>query len=159
VTMTEQSVPMIVPLGVEFERQFADFLLRLAVNGDEATFHPHALTREAAAELVRYRGRDLYYAFVDEEQVLAYGMLRGWDQGFDIPSLGIAVDPSARGCGIGLALMYFLQAVARRRGSASIRLTVAASNRPAIKLYERLGYRFEPYRESDLLGILSLTSA
>ena len=157
--MTEESVPMILPLGSEWERPFGDFLLRLAANGDEATFHPHPLTREAAADIAKYRGRDLYYIFVDREQVLGYGMLRGWDEGFEVPSLGIAIDPSVRGRRIGLALMHFLHAVAKQRGCHSIRLTVSATNRSAISLYEGLGYRFEPIRETDLLGTLGLTSA
>lgn len=159
VTMANDSAPMILPLGPEWEGPFADFLLRLAANGDEATFHPHALTREAASDIANYRGRDVYYLVVDQRRVLGYGMLRGWDEGFAVPSLGIAIDPSVRGRRIGLSLMHFLHSVAKRRGCASIRLTVSATNQSAIRLYEGLGYRFEPMRETDLLGSLDLTNA
>ena len=157
-TMAQESVPMILPLATAWEQPFADFLVRLAANGDEATFHPHPLTRESAAQLANYSGRDLYYVFVDQGQVLGYGMLRGWDEGFEVPSLGIAIDPSVRGRRIGLALMHFLHAVAKQRGCSSIRLTVSATNLAAIRLYEGLGYRFEPIRDTDLVGKLGLTS-
>ncbi len=147
--------PSIVPLGPEWETPFSDFLLDLQANGDEANFHPHPLTAKQAAEMVRYSGRDLYYLVVDEGEVLAYGMLRGWDEGFEIPSLGIAVRPRARGRGLGVALMHFLHFAARQRGARSIRLTVAVGNTTAIDLYTRLGYRLSPYGEGELLGVLT----
>jgi ribosomal-protein-alanine N-acetyltransferase len=48
------------------------------------------------------------------------------------------VDPDYRRRGIGTDL---LDAVERQLGSASVRLCVRVSNEPAIRLYERAGYR------------------
>jgi [ribosomal protein S18]-alanine N-acetyltransferase len=147
---------MVVPLAPEWETAFGDFLVGLKANGDEATFHPHPLTIDQAAQLVRYSGRDLYYLVIDGRRVLAYGMLRGWDEGYEVPSLGIAVDPRARGRGLGLCLMHFLHFAARQRGARAVRLTVGRANYSAIRLYERLGYRFEPRGADELLGKLAL---
>src|ERR1043166_7563730 len=96
----------------------AEFFAHLRESADADRFHPHPLTSEAAQERARYRGRDVYCAAVVGRRVLGYGMLRGWDEGFAIPSLGIAVHASARGMGLGRALMHHLHAEARRRGSA-----------------------------------------
>jgi ribosomal protein S18 acetylase RimI-like enzyme len=85
-------------------------------------------------------------------------MLRGWDEGFSIPSLGIAIDPSARGLHLGRAFMHFLHFVAKRRGCSLVRLTVSQTNHSAIKLYEGLGYKLEVRVEGDLLGTLELTN-
>jgi ribosomal-protein-alanine N-acetyltransferase len=128
----------------------------LADRGDERWFHPHPLTAGEAARLCAYEGRDLYYAAVAGESVLAYGLLRGWDEGYAVPSLGIAVHPEARGHGLARAFMGFLHAAASLRGAKRVRLKVYPDNAAARRLYERLGYRLEPADDGQLLGLLDL---
>lgn len=55
----------------------------------------------------------------------------------------LAVDPAHRGAGIGTLLMQSLEDTARAGGSASLSLDVAARNRAARRLYERLGMAAE----------------
>jgi len=45
-------------------------------------------------------------------------MLRGWDEGYETPSLGIAVHPDARGLGLARTFMGFLHAAASFQGAA-----------------------------------------
>ncbi len=59
----------------------------------------------------------------------------------------IAVDAGARGKGLAEGLLHDAEAVARRRGCDRLRLEVREDNHPAIRLYQRLGYRpFGRYR-------------
>ena len=103
-------------LDEELEPAFGTFLERIAADPGN-TFHPHPLTRDAARELCSSRNADLRYVAIAAGQVMAYGLLRGWDEGYDVPSLGIAVDPDFRARGIGRLLMEFLHEAARlRRG-------------------------------------------
>lgn len=53
---------------------------------------------------------------------------------------GLCVDRSARGLGVGTALMAAIEAEARARGYAQVRLDVIDANWRARALYERLGY-------------------
>ncbi|HEX9191004.1 MAG TPA: GNAT family N-acetyltransferase [Candidatus Deferrimicrobiaceae bacterium] len=119
-------------------------------------FHPHLFTREEAGKRCRYGGGDLYYAIADGERFLGYGMLRGWDEGYEIPSLGIALHPEAQGKGLGRSFMHFLHAAARLRGAKRIRLKVHPENKAAVKLYESLGYRYPETSEGQLVGFLDL---
>jgi [ribosomal protein S18]-alanine N-acetyltransferase len=153
------AAPTIVRLAPEWEAAFGEFLVSLRAHGDEAAFHPHPLTTDQAAKMAGYSGSDLYYLVVDGGRVLAYGMLRGWDEGYEVPSLGIAVEPGERSRGLALCLMHFLHFAARRRGARAVRLTVGTANRSAIRLYERLGYQLEPHGEGELLGMLTLEDA
>ncbi len=89
-------------------------------------------------------------------EVLGYGMLRGWDDGWKIPSLGIALDPRIRGNGTGEMLMHFLHAAARRRGATKVRLKVYPDNRTAIALYKKLGYVFATEEAGQLVGYITL---
>lgn len=53
----------------------------------------------------------------------------------------IAVDPTARGRGLGAALLGAAEAAARRRGATLLRLEVRQDNPAAIALYVARGYR------------------
>lgn len=54
----------------------------------------------------------------------------------------IAVDRRRQGRGLGAALIADAERVAARRGAERLGLEVREDNRPAIALYERLGYAF-----------------
>ena len=140
------------------EDALARFFEHLAATGVGARFHPHPFTREAALARCAYTGRDAYRVAVARGTVLGYGMLRGWDAGYRIPSLGIALHADARGRGLGRALMLHLHDEARRRGAERIRLKVYPDNAAAVGLYRSLGYLFEPgLEQGQLVGFASLT--
>jgi ribosomal protein S18 acetylase RimI-like enzyme len=132
-------------LRPDLESALTAFFQRLASSESPLYFHPHPFTAQEAAARCSYAGADLYYAAVYGDALIAYGMLRGWDEGFEVPSLGIAVDSAYRGTGVGKLLMRFLHAAARLRGAAKIRLKVEPNNAAALALYRKLGYQFLPH--------------
>jgi len=143
--------------GPGLEDPLADFFAHLAATGVGDRFHPHPFTRAEAEARCAHAGRDLYCVAVEAGVVLAYGMLRGWDEGYEVPSLGIAVHAGARGKGLGGALMLHLHEEARRRGAPRIRLKVYPDNAAAVQLYRSLGYVFEPALErGQLVGFKDL---
>jgi ribosomal-protein-alanine N-acetyltransferase len=154
--MREKAGLEFVKLSPGWETALGALFNDLLNGGDDATFHPHPLTAEEAGVRCRYRGKDLYYVAADGRDVLAYGMLRGWDEGFEIPSLGIALSSRVRGTKLAQAFMMFLHAAARRRGAKRVRLKVHRQNVRAIKLYEQVGYRFESASEDELVGFIDL---
>lgn len=127
-------------LGPDLLPGLRSFFKTLGADPASALFHPHPFTDGEAERVCTFAGKDLYLAAALNGEVRAYGMLRGWDEGYSIPSLGIAVHPSARGTGLGAAFMLYLHAAAAARGAKSIRLKVYAHNLRAKALYERLGY-------------------
>jgi [ribosomal protein S18]-alanine N-acetyltransferase len=142
-------------LGPQHEAGLARLFEALTAQGDDRYFHPHPFTPEEARRLCRAQGHDLYYVAVADD-VLAYGMLRGWDAGYEVPSLGIAVHPRARGTGLARAFMQFLHAASAVRKAPRVRLKVYPQNAPARRLYESLGYRFDPPAGDQLVGHLCL---
>ena len=119
-------------------------------------FHPHPLDEAEAKRLCALTGKDYYCLAYLGEKPVGYGMLRGWDAGYAEPSLGIALDPSFIGRGLGEALTLHLHGVAASRGAASIRLKVYTRNQAARSLYLKLGYVFAPLTEGEELGRLNL---
>ena len=146
-----------LPVGPGLEIPLADFFAHLAATGAGDRFHPHPFIRSEAEARCAHTGRDLYCVAVEAGVVLAYGMLRGWDEGYDVPSLGIAVHAGARGKGLGRALMLHLHEEARLRGARRIRLKVYPDNVAAVALYRSLGYVFEHSLErGQLVGLKDL---
>lgn len=138
------------------EKPLAVFFRHLRKSKDDRYFHPHPFTDAEARRYAQYSGKDMYYVLVDGCRVLGYGMLRGWDEGYEVPSLGIAIQPSARGQGLGKLLMRFLHAAARHRGAKRIRLKVYSENTVAVKLYQGLGYSFQSRESEQLVGFFEL---
>lgn len=134
------------------------FFKHLQAEGVERWFHPHPLTAEEATKRASYAGLDFYCVVVKENAVIGYGMLRGWEDGYQIPSLGIVMDSAWRGRGYGRLLMEFLHAVARQRCASQIRLKTYADNACALALYRKLGYVFQGEEKGQLVGILTLAT-
>jgi ribosomal protein S18 acetylase RimI-like enzyme len=130
----------------------------LKANGDERFFHPHPLTRDEASRIGSYSGEDVFAVLLVDGEVCGYGLLRGWDEGYRTPSLGVALSPEMRGRGLALAFMKELHELARSRGASSLRLKVYPENRSAVRLYERVGYRFgDELVEEQLVGTCDLS--
>lgn len=136
-----------------WEGELARFLAALAAGGDEAFFRPHAGDQATLRALAQGIGADLYYLLVQGRDVLAYGLLRGWDEGYAVPSLGIAVHPAARSTGLGHLMMEYLEAMARLRGAPAVRLRVHKDNVRAMEMYERRGYRMAPDERDERLVV------
>lgn len=109
-------------------------------------FHPHPFTDEAARRIAERTGirRDSYFGAFQDDRLIGYGMLRGWDEGYEIPSFGVAVRIQSRGMGIGRRLLRHAVSIARRRRAPSVMLKVHPANANAKVLYETEGFVFDP---------------
>ena len=82
--------------------------------------------------------------------------MRGWDEGYEVPFLGIVISSKNRGKGLGKLLMQFLHDMARKRNAQVIKLKVYNDNNAAIKLYKSFGYKFECWNDKQLIGTVKL---
>jgi len=147
----------IVQVGPQHAGALGRFFETLEAHGIGKVFHPHPLTAEAARVRAGYMGKDIYCVLAEGDAVIGYGMLRGWDEGYEIPSLGIAIDPAAHGQGLGRLMMNFLHMAASRRGAQKLRLRVHPENKPAVDLYRSLGYQFSLQDDGQyLVGLFDL---
>ena len=136
--------------------KLARFFSVLVVNKDDLHFHPHPLTYEMAKKIAVYEGDDLYFLQIKDNKIGGYAMLRGWDEGYAIPSLGIVIHPDFRNQGLGKEFMEFLHNQARAKGAIKVRLKVYSNNAGAQQLYESLGYSFSDEENGQLIGYYEL---
>lgn len=147
----------IVPIGSNDVTIVARLFAGIAADPSSAGFHPHPFTAAEAARRVAYQGQDLYAVMAYDDVPIGYGMLRGWDEGYLVPSLGIYILPEYRGRGMSQALMNFLHAAARLRNASRVRLKVYPQNERARRLYESMGYSFEcGPQNGQLVGYVTL---
>jgi len=123
---------------------------------DDSFFRPHPFTREEARRIANHAGKDMYALLLNGSEPIAYGMLRGWDEGYATPALGIAVRRPLRRRGYGRQMMEHLHSEARRRGAQQVRLRVHPQNLAARSLYESLGYVHIGEDRGELVMVLSL---
>ena len=144
-------------INSEMGRPLARFFRHLNKSRDTQWFHPHPLTSLQAKKICAYRGKDLYYVAMNQDHILAYGMLRGWDEGWKTPSLGIAMHQDVRRKGLAKAFMHFLHAAARAKEAREVRLKVHPENVHAVMLYASIGYRFRKKMEDNqMVGFMNV---
>ncbi len=129
---------------------------RIAADPAARQFHPHPFTLEHAARIAGYQGRDVYLGRFAGDEIVGYGMLRGWDEGFEVPSLGIYLQASIRGRHVAGDLMHALHRAAADNGAGQVRLKVYADHQVAVALYRKLGYVFTAEEGGQMVGFLTV---
>lgn len=132
------------------------------INSDRtaAYFHPHAFDEEQARRVCDHQGQDCHVGlFDDSRKLVGYGLLRGWEEGFAIPSLGIYISPRARGTGAAATFMAALHSMSADKGALKVRLKVHGDNTIAHALYTRLGYQFSSMQGSQHVGLIDLPAS
>jgi ribosomal protein S18 acetylase RimI-like enzyme len=117
-------------------------------------FTPHSFDKKNADIICNYIGKDKYFAvLLDKEQIIAYFMLRGWDEGYTIPSLGLCILKEYQHLGLGKTIINFLEVLAKINGCSKIMLKVKKTNIIAKKLYARQGYVFSDFDKDYVKAI------
>jgi ribosomal protein S18 acetylase RimI-like enzyme len=128
-------------IGAEDEGQlFTLFQTMSGTSGLERQFHPHPFDRATASMIATEPGSDVYFGFFQEGDLLGYAMLRGWNEGYEVPSFGVAVAPMHQGRGIGGRLLRACLDEARARGAQRVMLKVHPENSRALKWYLSAGF-------------------
>jgi ribosomal-protein-alanine acetyltransferase len=107
---------------------------------EQAVFHLEQLPVRSFQRYLRLPSADLIVAEHGGDFV-GYGLATyradrraGW-------LISLAVSTRASGRGVGMALLQTIEAAARTRGFAALKLETRADNDAAIRLYDRAGYR------------------
>lgn len=103
-------------------------------------FHPFPLTSTSALRIATAPGLDRHYVALLNGQIVGFCMLRGWEEGYEVPSFGVMIDYRRQGLGLGRQMTAAMIEQARGLGCPAVRLTVYASNERAVRLYESLGF-------------------
>lgn len=158
--MSETSTFAIRQLARTDEPQAVAFFSAVSSDPDVARFfNPHPLDAQNAARVIDPTGTapDVYFGAFEGAEMVGYGMLRGWSEGYEVPAFGVCVRPDQRGKRIGGMLLDWAIARAEERGAPAVMLKVSAENFSARKLYESRGFEFGgEVMDAQLVGRLTL---
>jgi ribosomal protein S18 acetylase RimI-like enzyme len=115
----------------------------IANNVDRITcsFTPFTLSIETARWIACEPHKDKFYLGLIENKPVGFSMLRGWDEGFSIPSFGIFIDYRKHGLGLGKEMLDLTIEAAKNLACEKVRLSVYTSNPSACKLYLSKGFK------------------
>lgn len=111
-----------------------------AIKGDKY-FHPFPFNDESK-EMMSNAKKDMYMFYLNKGKITGMYMLRGWDEGYEIPSFGMIVHPRHRGKGIGTAMLEEAIKICKKKKCKKIRLTADKDNVIARKMYIKAGFKF-----------------
>ena len=129
------------PIGPEHVEELTALFERNRTPAVTEMFDPFALDATQARKIALGGGEDAFYLARSGKLAVGFSMLRGFDEGYAIPSFGIFVDRESQGRGVGRKLTAWTVEQACGRGCPAVRLTVYAANVAACRLYESLGFR------------------
>ena len=86
---------------------------------------------------------DIYHFIRKDSKIVGMFMLRGWEEGYDIPSFGMIVHPDYRKQGIGNCMLGQAISICRLLNCKKIRLTVDKENIIAKNMYKKAGFEFK----------------
>lgn len=115
-------------------------------------FHPFPLNQETARFIACESHQDRYYLAQSGAQIVGLCMLRGWDEGYPIPSFGILISRTFQRRGLGKQMTEFAITAARDLGCRQIRLSVYESNTTALYLYRSLGFEEIERQSVTIMG-------
>ncbi|WP_082812526.1 ribosomal protein S18-alanine N-acetyltransferase [Cellulomonas timonensis] len=107
---------------------------------EQELFGPGAWSSASLAEELQGPGR-WYIGAEDAATGALIGYAGLWFDGFDAQVMTIGTDVAHQGAGVGTVMLDALVAHARELGAGNVLLEVRVDNDPALRLYERAGFR------------------
>ncbi|MDP4267531.1 MAG: GNAT family N-acetyltransferase [Bacteroidota bacterium] len=115
-------------------------------------FHPHIFENSVVEKIIKNKKKDFYCLLTLNNIVIGYGMLRGMDEGYKIPSLGILVDNDYRSKGLGNLLINYLHVWCKINDYSKVRIKVYKHNKNAVNFYLKSGYTLVDGNENEYIG-------
>lgn len=120
-------------------------------------------TLDHAEEYIINKGGEIFSAILNDEVLGVCALIKNDGKNYDYELAKMAVSPKAQGKGVGLLLAESAIKWATEKGASKIYLESNTKLKPAIKLYEKLGFMeikglSSAYNRVDIQMILTLNS-
>ncbi|MGH9903816.1 MAG: GNAT family N-acetyltransferase [Pyrinomonadaceae bacterium] len=103
-------------------------------------FYPFSFDEAALAKILGEQGRDVYMGVYWRGRMVGFFMLRGWNEGFDVPAFGILIDERHRGSGLEMVSLDAAKTICRLRGAGRMMLKMHPDNFSARGVARKIGF-------------------
>lgn len=129
---TDRTDLVIRPLRVEDARALSE-LLRAGRPEYARFFYAFSFDADDVARMLAGCGEDVYMGLLWGGELAGFFMLRGWDEGYEVPSLGAFIAEKYRGRGLMQLTVELTKVICRLRGAARVMYKSHPDNAPAKK--------------------------
>jgi len=137
------------PLSLEIKRintnhakELSDLLLKSSKEYSKH-FIPFEFDLEAVSTAIGKANKDMFFGVYVEFQIVGFYMLRGWDDGYDIPSYGVWIAENFSSKGLSKLTLHHAISVCRINRIKKLMLKVHPDNLIAKKIYEDFGFVYQ----------------
>jgi RimJ/RimL family protein N-acetyltransferase len=109
----------------------------------QAYFIPFSFEEAAITAMLTRAVKDRYWGMWVGSDLAAFFMLRGFDEGYAMPSYGVAVAEPHSGKGLLKLSLQFALTWCKVNGVARMMLKVHPDNIIARRIYERFGFQYD----------------
>jgi hypothetical protein len=102
-------------------------------------FSPFAFDEASIASMLNARKDDVFWGLYAGGRMIGFFMLRGWDAGYDVPSLGALYDEEYRGFGLMALTVELSKVICLMRGAKQVMYKAHPDNIPS-RSAARLGF-------------------
>ncbi|HRR06157.1 MAG TPA: GNAT family N-acetyltransferase [Victivallales bacterium] len=103
-------------------------------------FNPFEFDKENLISLVLSSKLDYYFLMIYNHKIVGFFMIRGFDEGFDIPSYGVWIHPDYNNKGLAKLSLSYTISLLKLKSKNKVMLKVHPSNLAAKKIYESSGF-------------------
>ena len=104
-------------------------------------FIPFEFSVETFSKILNNVSKDKYFGIFVSDKIVGFYMLRGLDEGYDIPSYGVWISSSYSNKGLSKLTLYHAFSFCKLNNIDKLMLKVHPENKIARKLYESLGFK------------------
>lgn len=127
------------PLVVEDAAALSLFL-QSQTTGYARFFRPFSFELEAIIHVLTSQRLDVLMGLYWQKQMVGFFMLRGWNEGYDVPAFGILIDERYRGCGLEMLSLETAKIICRLRGASRMMIKMHPENISAKGVARKTGF-------------------
>ena len=99
-------------------------------------FSPFNFDHATISGILANLKKDVLSGIYARDRMIGFFMLRGWDEGYEVPTYGVLIDERYSGYGLGRMTLKMAKSICLLRRSPRIMLKVHPEHHPAKALYE-----------------------
>lgn len=106
-------------------------------------FTPFSFEEDSIKKLINNAIKDKYFGIFVDEFLVGFYMLRGFDEGFEIPSYGVWISEKFSGMGLSKVTLEHAITFCKMHNIKKVMLKVHPENIVAKNIYEKFGFKQE----------------
>jgi RimJ/RimL family protein N-acetyltransferase len=115
-------------------------LLRSQTPGYARFFRPFDFDRDTITSVLASHNQDVMMGLYWQDELVGFFMLRGWNEGYDVPAFGILIDEKYRGCGLEMISLETAKIICKLRGSSRLMIKMHPDNISAKGVLRKTGF-------------------